>query len=282
MTTMMRASFLGLASALILGCGSSDDTADDTADDTGDDVADDTGDDTGDDTTDPGTPTAARLETLELRDPHLFALGGSFDVTETVNTAIADAITMDADDPPDDLLDLSFVLVFRPWDPGASDGPLDAVVGADCAAPDGATCTADAAATVVEATATNGDATCLAPGAGTTGDYDPPVTTPGGRCFASDGHQVTLTLSGIELTLDDTRIAGTYSEAGHEVTDGLMLGFISQAAADATIIPEDVVLVGGDPLSSLLLDDDLDTGPGGVSGWWFYLNFTASEVTYTE
>jgi hypothetical protein len=282
MTTMMRASFLGLASALILGCGSSDDTADDTADDTGDDVADDTGDDTGDDTTDPGTPTAARLETLELRDPHLFALGGSFDVTTTVNDAIADGISMDADDPPDGQLDLSFLLVFRPWDLEASGGPIDAVAGANCAAPAGTSCTPNAEATVVEATGTNGDATCLAPGAGTTGDYDPSVTTPGGPCFSTDAHQVSLNLGTVALTLDNAQIAGTYSTSGHSVSNGLMIGFISEAAADAILLPEDLPLVGGDPLSSLLLEEDMDEGPGGVTGWWFYLNFTAGEVTYTE
>jgi hypothetical protein len=279
MTTRMRATFVGLASALLFACGGGG--SDDVADDTGDDVADDTGDDsTGDDSTsDP--PTATRLQTMELRDPHLFAFG-AVDVTDTVNDAIAAGITMDADDPPDGQLDLSFLLMFRPWDSEASGGPIDAVAGANCAAPAGTACTANAEATVVEATGTNADSNCLAPGAGTTGDYDPPVTTPSGRCFSTDAHQVSLNLGTVELTLDQTQIAGTYSASGHSVSNGLMIGFISEAAADAIIIPEDIEFVGGDPLSSLLLEDDKDTGPGGVDGWWFYLNFTAGEVTYTE
>src|SRR5688572_3220113 len=279
MTTRMRATFVGLASALVFACGGG--SGDDVADDTGDDVADDTGDDsTGDDTTE-DPPTAVRLQSMELRDPHLFAFG-TLDVTDTVNDAIATGITMDGDDPPDGQLDLSFLLLFRPWDAEGSGGPIDAVAGADCAAPAGTACTANAEATVVEATGTNGDATCLAPGAGTPADYDPTVTTPSGRCFTTDQQQVTINLSTVTLTLDAAQIAGTYSASGHSVSNGLMIGFISEAAADAIIIPKDIDFVGGDPLSSLLLEEDMDEGPGGVTGWWFYLNFTAGEVTYTE
>ena len=42
--------------------------------------------------------------------------------------------------------------------------------------------------------------------------------------------------------------------------------------------------VGGMPISALLRAGDRDTLViGGVStrGWWFYLNFVASPVTYT-
>jgi hypothetical protein len=36
------------------------------------------------------------------------------------------------------------------------------------------------------------------------------------------------------------------------------------------------------PLSALLKESDMDMGAGGVMGWWFYLNFTASSAAYTD
>jgi cysteine-rich repeat protein len=226
-------------------------------------------------------PTAARLDTMTVADPHLFAFGG-FDVTDMVNQAISDGITTDMTDPPDGVLDLSLVLLFRPWDPQGSDGRVDAVAGAACTAPvAGTMCMTDAAATTVIAAAENSDSTCLSPMNGTTGDYNPPVVTPSGRCFSTDKHLVNLTLGSITLMLEDTQIAATYSTSGHTLSNGLMLGFISQATADATILPDNLPGVGGMPLSALLLEADKDTGPSG-SGWWFYLNFTASEVPYAE
>ena len=227
-------------------------------------------------------PTATRLDTLEVRDPHMFAFDGAIDITSQVNDAIRDGLTMDMSDPPDGTLDLSFVLLFRPWDPDRDSGRVDAVAGAACTAPvTSTTCMFDPAAVVVESDAANGDSTCLEPGSGTTGDYDPPVTTPSGRCFATDKHVVNLMLGSVALMLQETQIAATYSESGHSLTNGLMIGFITEATADATILPEDLPVVGGMPLSSILLDSDMDDGPGG-RGWWFYMNFTASEVTYTE
>ena len=227
-------------------------------------------------------PTATRLDTLEVRDPHMFAFDGAIDITDQVNDAIRDGVTTDMTDPPDGVLDLSFVLLFRPWDPARESGRVDAVAGAACTAPLASTmCMFDPAAVVVESNATNGDSTCLSPGGGTTGGYDPPVGTPSGRCFATDKHVVNLALGSVQLMLQDTQIAATYSASGHTLSNGLMIGFITEATADATILPADLPVVGGMPLSSILKDSDKDDGPGG-RGWWFYMNFTASEVPYTE
>jgi hypothetical protein len=263
----LRLSFLMLATVFLIACGGS-------SDDDGDDVADD-----GDDGMTP--PTAARMNTMEVRDPHMFALNGAVDVTDTVNSTIADGITMDGSDPPDGRLDLSLVLVFRPWDSAAASGDMDVVAGANCTAAAPTMCSFDPAATVVAATATNGDSTCLTPVAGTTGGYDPPVTSPSGRCFATGQHTVSLTLGPVSLTLEDAQVAATYSGSGHELMNGLMTGFMSQAAADATILPADLPVVGGMPLSSLLEDTDRDMN-GATAGWWFYINFTATEVPYSE
>lgn len=291
-TTLVFSMILGLA-ACGGGGGTQDDVpADDTAGVCGDGTMD-TGEECDDGNTTSGDgcdancmnepPTSTRLDTMELRDPHLFALGGSFDVTDNVNTAISDGITTDMTDPPDGKLDLSFVMLFRPWNPSAQSGRVDAVAGAACTAPESSTtCMSDPAATVIIANGTNGDTTCLAPAQGTTGGYSPGVGTPSGRCFVTDKHEVMLTLGPVSLMLQDTQIAATYSTSGHSLSNGLMVGFITKAAADATILPADLPVVGGMPLSSLLKDSDKDTGPGGADGWWFYLNFTASEVPYTE
>jgi len=266
---ILRLSFLVLATCALIACGGGGG---------GDDVGDD-GDD-GDDGSTP--PTAARMNTMELRDPHLFALGGAVDVTDTVNGTISDGITMDASDPPDGRLDLSLVLVFRPWDAGTASGRMDVVAGANCSAPEAGTmCQGDAAATVVMATATNGDATCLMPAAGTTGGYDPPITVPSARCFVTGQHSVSLMLGPVALTLENAQVAGTYSTAGHMLSNGLMIGFISEAAADATILPADLPVVGGMPLSALLDANDQDMNAG-TTGWWFYLNFRATRVPWTS
>jgi hypothetical protein len=69
----------------------------------------------------------------------------------------------------------------------------------------------------------------------------------------------------------------------------LLVGFISQADADATILPDSLPLVNGQRLSSLLAggtgacpnysDKDVDNA---VVGWWFYLNFTAPKVPWID
>ncbi|HET9992817.1 MAG TPA: hypothetical protein VFQ65_29985, partial [Kofleriaceae bacterium] len=132
--------------------------------------------------------------------------------------------------------------------------------------------------------------TCLAPTAGTTHPYSPAITNATGPCFATSSTSVTLTLAGIPITLHDARVAATFSGSpATNVVNGLLVGFISQADADATILPSSLPLVGGQPLSSLLAggsgacpsysDKDVDNA---VTGWWFYLNFTAPKVTWTD
>jgi hypothetical protein len=242
----------------------------------------DDGDD-GDDTSTP--PTAYRADFVELRDPHLWALSGALDVTSTVNTSISDALESDNTDPPDGKLDLSLVIVFRPIDLAAASGPADAVVSANCTAPVTTTeCSADADSHVVTSTATNGDSACLEPAAGTTGGYDPAVGVPAGPCFVTDPEAITLTASGVDLMLEDTRVAADYGATGapDRLENGLMIGFMSEATAATTMIPADTPIVGGMMLDTLLKDEDKDTGPGGVSGWYFHFNFTAGLVTFNE
>jgi hypothetical protein len=242
----------------------------------------DDGDD-GDDTSEP--PTAYRADSITLMDPHLFALDGAVDVTSTVNTSITTGITEDGDDPPDGQLDLSIVLVFRPIDVAGTATPVDAVVSANCTAPlAGTSCTVDEGSTVTPSTATNGASACLTPEAGTTGGYDPAVGVPAGPCFVSDKEVVTLIASGVELELQDTLISADYGATGapDRLEHGLLIGFMTEETANNTTIPADTPIVGGEMLATLLKDEDKDTGPGGASGWWFFFNFEAGVVPFSE
>lgn len=240
------------------------------------------GDDDGDDTATP--PTAYRADTIEVRDPHMFALDGAVDVTTTVNGQIATGVTEDGDDPPDGQLDLSLMVVFRPLDMAAASGSADAVVNAACTAPiTTVMCSLDADSRVIATTATNADTGCYTLDNTLLGGYDPAPTIPAGPCFSTDPEQVTLTVAGVDLTLEDTIVTADYGATGapDRLENGLMVGFMTQATADATILPDDLPVVGGMQLSALLKVEDQDQGPGGT-GWYFFINFTAATVPFTE
>ena len=242
-----------------------------------------------------GPPTAFRFTDLDLRDPHIFVdiVGTCTDVTEpgglfSVNAELEKAIT--TDDDQDGKLDLSAVVVMRPLAQASASNDMS-VFFADCAPPaDGTSCMPGTAAPT-DGTATNmASGSCLSPESGTTGGYTPSVASPSGPCFVSDGHSITVDLSGIPIMLSDARVAATYGgNPAESMTSGLLVGFISEATANTTMLPSDLPLVGGQPLSSVLpggtdscaTTDDRDTH-GGASGWWFYLNFPAAKVTWTE
>jgi len=243
-------------------------------------------------------PTAFRFDTLELRDPHVFVdFIGCRDVTDTqfvgfsVNNEILKAIQNDNSSPADGKLDLSPTAVFRPLvQTNATSTPLDFYF-ADCTAPIATTSCKPGTIAPASVTATNAaTGTCLAPLANTTHPYSPAITKATGPCFSTTTTTVTLTLAGIPITLHDARIAATYSGSpASKVVNGLLVGFISEADANATTLPASLPLVGGQALSSLLAggsgacpnysDKDVDNG---VTGWWFYLNFTAPKVPWTD
>lgn len=226
-------------------------------------------------------PTAFLITEMTLADPHTFAVG-FVDVTGTVNDLIRDSITMDATMPPDGLLDFSVVPVFRPLDQQSSAVVALDIVFADCTAPiNGTSCTRPTETGDVVSTSSTNDV-CLTPIAGTTGNYSPAIVLPSAPCFSSDPATFEVALGDILLELENARLSATYSgDPATSLVNGLIAGFVTEEQADATILPEDIVLVGGDPLSALLKDEDKDTN-GGESGWWFYLNFTAQPVTYSD
>jgi cysteine-rich repeat protein len=239
-------------------------------------------------------PTAFRFDSLALRDPHVFVNFISCnDVTDTplagfsLNGELTTHLTTDGDS--DGLLDLSPTLVFRPLrQTEASVTPMD-VTFADCTAPLAGTQCSPGAAPPTPVTATSQlSGTCLAPPAGTTSGWTPAVAEVSGACFVSSESDLSLSLGGTLVPLTHARVAAAYdaSPATH-LTTGLLQGFLSESTADLIQVP--VPLLGNQPLSSLLpggtgscdataAKDTVD----GVTGWWFYLNFTASPVPWTE
>lgn len=242
--------------------------------------------------------TTFRFTDLDLRDPHtVIDIFGCRDLTDTTffgfssNGEFQDSIQMDGDG--DGLLDLSPLVLFNPLDQVSTTTPME-VIFADCTSPmSSTTCTGG---TSTPSTATNmSSGTCLGVLSGTTTGYTPAIVTSSASgvaaCFSSGSETLTIDLSGIVVTLEDARIAGRYSGSpATGLVNGLVRGFISEANADATILPSSLPVVGGQPLSSILpggtgncsSGDDRDIGPDGSTvGWYFYMNFVATEVPYT-
>ncbi|HEY4242018.1 MAG TPA: DUF4215 domain-containing protein [Kofleriaceae bacterium] len=239
---------------------------------------------------------AYRFTSLALKDPHIWVnFLGCTDFTDTgiagysVNTELSNAITMDADGDGD--YDLSPTLVFRPLNQGNTlTSPLD-VDFADCTTNTPPVCMADAANPSISTTGTShSTGTCLAPLAGTTDPaHATAVTSTSGPCFVSGTNTITLTLSGVNITLHDAQVAATYTGSpATGMTHGLLMGFLTKTDADAATLPASLPLIGGMPFSSVLAGgtgacptwSDLDTD-NGVQGWWFYLNFETTKATWS-
>lgn len=231
---------------------------------------------------------AMRIDTLALRDPHLYA-GVSFlctDITGTLNDNIASELNGDADS--DGILDNSPMLLFRPL--RINDRPGLARVGSgDCTSPvTGTSCQASATAPLPAPYESRVVGTCHAPLPGTVRPYTPAVEPSVGACIAADAEGIDLGLGDIASLLRDPRIGASRRDSPTPgLGSGLLSGFVTEAAANALIV--EVPIFGQVPLSSLLpggsgncaSHSDKDTHEG-QSGWWFYFNFTASEVPWQE
>ncbi len=238
-------------------------------------------------------PINFRFTSLYLRDPHVFVSAIScVDVTDTVffgfsvNGQLQTNIQTDGNG--DGYYDLSYLQRLYPLD--ENDGAVGAAnfVSANCSTTTGA-CAADGSLPLLSMYTSHVTGQCLGVIAGTTVHaYSPTVTAASAPCFATSPASVTLDIGGIPVTLQNARIGATYSDPTH-LTNGLLSGFISEADANATILPATLPLVGGMPLSSVLPGgsgncaafSDKDT-IGGVTGWQFYLNFAANRVHYSE
>jgi hypothetical protein len=241
--------------------------------------------------------TAFRITEMYLRDPHVFV---TFVACNDVTNGAVGSQTfngqmnaqLQGDGNGDGNYDWSPVLVFRPLAPQTAATPVDLVMGATCSIGAGSTCAGAGAA--YDALVANNQAvgTCVGVLVGTTTDpYTPEVTTPSGPCFGTTAQ--TLLLPGFAATpLYDARIGGVYQ--GDPVTgivNGLIRGFVTEADAENTVV---TLPTGTTTLAALLPGGrnccrqpwpqlgDKDTGPGGLSGWYFYFNFSAVRTPYTN
>jgi hypothetical protein len=230
-------------------------------------------------------PTAFRVTSAKLADPHVYvSFGICADVTGVLNDKLTDQVTEDGDGDGD--LDLSLLNVFRPFDPAAAASQVDVGI-ADCAGPaPGHDCTVDPASSATTAAVQQASGTCLEaiPGTVPSGSG---VAVAGAPCYATGGVDLPLSLAGVQLDLTDARVGGTFSGTT-AITNGLARGFVSEAQANAIILPDDLPVVGGKPLSKVLpggqgsckTTDGRDLGPDGVTrGWYFYINFSGEVVS---
>jgi len=244
-------------------------------------------------------PEAFRATDIDLRDPHVFVDGsilGCIDFTDNAalglvpsfNQQLESGITTDSDG--DGLLDISLLLLLRPLDQSGTGLNLETRSGL-CSAPM-ATTTCEPDLTQAPANAsydTQAAGVCLEPEGGTTSGYSPGIIDPPAPCFASMAADVVLHLDDLEIPLSQARTGATFvGDPADQLHSGLVLGFLAESVADATLIPAGLPIIGGQPLSSVLPGgtgccaphDDRDTlGP--VSGWWLYFNIEATTVPYS-
>jgi len=231
---------------------------------------------------------AFRVSDMDLRDPHVFVnFIGCRDITDilffdfSVNNELQTAIQNDGDDPPDGLLDLS-MLVGMDLDQSLPTNSMQ-FGRADCTAPMEST-VCEAAPPQLQGAATLTSAgSCLTPVAGSTRPYTPAITNATGPCFVSPIGNLLLDIGGLPVTLEDAQLAATFvDDPASNLSNGLLRGFLRESVADATIIPANIPLIGGQPLSSVLAGGTNACPPhndketyNGAPGWWFYFNFTA-------
>jgi len=261
------------------------------------DPSDPTGETTEDPTTDPdtstgdvpGAVTAFRLNSVAVRDPHLFAqiipIGDPTDITESqVNEPLTAALNMDGegDSPPDGFYDLGFALLLQPLD--QTDGGTGGLVfaNAQCAAGD-APSECSLLATTVEYPSTftsQVQGLCQEANPANLTNYDPAPGSTSGPCFVSAGAAVTIATSSFALPLENATVAARYvGDPAGNLVEGTLIGWVSIAAAESAVLAEDLPVVGGEPLSEILLESDRDDGG---TGWWFHIDFTAVPATWSE
>lgn len=250
-----------------------------------------------------GPPAGYRLTSVQLRDPHTFlsVFGGPCnDVTDpsalglSVNGLIATEIA--ADDEPDGFYDLSILTVFRPLVQPPYAGSNVEVRTAECTTTSPSVCGPDVnppAGTESYSNQTAG--ICLQPlpfttGPANNGSYSPALTLSGAPCLVSQPLNVQFPVGLFTLPLQNVQASATYvGDPATGLIDGVLMGFLREEDAEALTLPPDLILVGGQPLSSFLPGgsgscatyDDRDIGPDNSTGWYFYLNFTAEAVTWT-
>jgi hypothetical protein len=116
------------------------------------------------------------------------------------------------------------------------------------------------------------------------------MNVPSAPCFVSDPFTMSLDINGLSLQLEEARIGATYvGTPASDLVNGLLYGFLSEAAADTILISATFPVIGGKPISTILPGgtgccaphDDRDLGTDGVTlGWWMHFDFQATEVPF--
>jgi hypothetical protein len=234
-------------------------------------------------------PAAFRITELYLRDPHIFV--GTSDITDTpvlgmsVNRSlIPNQLGMDAD--RDGNLDASLVLTLSPFDALAMTPSAQlSMSSAKCPAMPTGPCTPEVGLSATWTVENRVSGACLAPAPMTTSAYTPPVAAPSGPCFvATNAADMTIDLGGIEIQVIAARVGATYQmQPRPGLVQGLIAGFVTNAAAMAAVVPTSAgPPVGGSSLSTFVRqrDHDLAASPTMQDGFWMYLNFVAEPVQY--
>jgi hypothetical protein len=231
-----------------------------------------------------------RVDLLALRDPHLYVEVELFpgvplciDITDdavsgvpSFNGLIDQSINLDGND--DGFLDVSPMIALSWHQPDSG----------QIALADGL-CTAPAESTQCELQDQSPGqwfesleiGLCRAALPGTVRPYDPPVPEIDGPCLGSAISDFALEISGLQLQLQAATI-GAGLTTDDQLAPMLLRGFLSEADADKVLIPPEIDLIGGQPLSALLpggdgncaSHSDLDQFQG-QSGWWFYFELSA-------
>lgn len=242
--------------------------------------------------------TAFRSSSLSVLQPAIF-IGDSpsacSEITDTANLIFNGVVTQDGDDD-DNFYDLSLVQLFRPYTASAPAGTRIDFGAADCTADetpsqcspqdDGSGGTA---APVVVSYSSQTTGSCADPLPGT---VPAEATPPAAPCFATESSSVTISLLGLSLTLESALVAGTFVGDGtpDSISNGIIGGFLTLDAARALVFPDETPLVGGQKFAEILdgpdscqggiIADDLDKGPNGNPGWWFYLSTSGDSVAW--
>jgi hypothetical protein len=250
----------------------------------------------------PIPPVVFRVDSIALRDPHVF-YGSSVlcvDVTDppglfgfSVNGQVSNAVTQDGNG--DGYLDLSILTTFRPLiQPPLAGGTMDISTG-NCTPPNGGeTCSPDGSDPSPATYNNQSSGVCLTPVAGTvghnnSGSYSPAISTSAAPCFSTTPVTVTFPFGTFTIPLENVRGSATYvGDPATSMSSGLLFGFLRESDANNVLIPSSVLLVGGQPISKFLPGGSgscdqtaKDVGPFGEPGWYFYFNYTAHKVIWT-
>jgi len=229
-----------------------------------------------------GGPTAYRITSLTIVDPKLWPQAGAdcFELSDYVNAAVGSQVNGGAIDA---------LIVFEPLNTTSGMSTLAELIFGDCDDTH-LNCSASAGAIQSSLTATSmGSGTCLDVVPGTlTHDSPPTIDKPTGPCFGATGDSATLDLAGLRLDLLQARIGAKWSAEVVPVTltSGLLYGFITKAQAASVTVPGlgvtlDHLLRGGGSCADGT-GSDTDTGPHSESGWYLYMTFSASKVSFVD